>query len=231
VRRIVVLDVASLWEGIEISAHEVVVVRPEAGAMERLDALDPVRVVVNLAAPGALETLLALREAGSTAVFRGCLVAPESQRALPLGAIEPVGRPLDPDAAVAAITGYAARGARIVTVGADVEALISLRQALTRQGMSVSRAWDAKQATDLLTMVRPDVVLIDLELRRQAYEVVAALTALQALPATILVPGSDDASQGFAAVALDPLHASRTITLDRVLADAVRDGKRTPASA
>ena len=61
---------------------------------------------------------------------------------------------------MAALARSDARRGRIITVGSDVEALISLRQALTRQGMSVSRACNAKQAADLLATMRPEVVLV-----------------------------------------------------------------------
>jgi len=64
-------------------------------------------------------------------------------------------------------------------VGADVDALMSLRQALARKGLSVSMAWDAKQAADLLQVVRPEVVVVDLALpRRDGYGIVARLAAL-----------------------------------------------------
>src|SRR5207244_3821140 len=72
--------------------------------------------------------------------------------------------------------GYATRGTRVVTAGADGDVLMSLRHALTRQGLSVSMAWDAKQAVDLFDAVRPELVVLDLELPpRNGYELVVRL--------------------------------------------------------
>src|SRR5206468_11150 len=73
----------------------------------------------------------------------------------------------DPDDVVETLERYAVRGTRVVTAGADVDALMSLRQALARKGLSVSMAWDAKQAADLLQVVRPEVVVGDLALPRR----------------------------------------------------------------
>src|SRR5207302_254456 len=78
------------------------------------------------------------------------------------------------DAIVAALARYAVRGTRVVTAGADVDGLMSLRQALARRGMSVSMAWDGKQASELLVVVRPEVVVVDLGLpRRDGYGILA----------------------------------------------------------
>src|SRR5206468_6005595 len=112
-------------------------------AAARLRELDATRIVANLAAPGTLATLTALRAVGSTARFWGCLAAPAADRVLALGMIEPAVRPIDPDAILALLGSYTTRGTRVVTAGADVDALMSLRQALSRGGMSVSMAWGA----------------------------------------------------------------------------------------
>src|SRR5207249_8597336 len=93
--------------------------------------------------------------AGYGARFWGCLADPGADRALMLGMIEAVGSPIDPDEVVATLARYAVRGTRVVTAGAEVDALMSLRQALARGGLSVSMAWDAKQAADPLPVVRP----------------------------------------------------------------------------
>src|SRR2546428_13492673 len=143
----------------------------------------------------------ALRAAGVSGRFWGCLAAPASDKALPLGMIEPTTRPLDPDAVLHVLGGYAPRGTRIVTAGADGDTLMSLRHALTRQGLSVSMAWDAKQAVDLFEAVRPEVVVLDLELPpRHGYELVVRLAGSSPGPSAVLVYGEgDDTRAGFAA--------------------------------
>jgi ActR/RegA family two-component response regulator len=219
-RLVVVLDTDAGWERAAIEGHQVTVLPPGEDALERLADLVPVRIVANLAAERTLETLAALRAAGSTARFWGCLALPAAERALPIGMVEAATRPIDPDAILAALGTYAARGTRVVTAGADVDELMSLRQALSRRRMSVSMAWDGKQATDLLGVVRPEIVVVDLELgKREGYAIVARLGAVSPIAIAVVIPASEDAAAGFAAVAADPEHTSRAIPLDRLIAD------------
>src|SRR2546430_13292804 len=104
------------------------------------------------------------------------------------------------------------------TLFRSVDALMSLRQALARKGLSVSMAWDAKQAADLLQVVRPEVVVVDLALpRRDGYGIVARLAALDPPPSAILVPGPDDAPAAFAAVLADPVYSGGALRLGQLL--------------
>ena len=224
-RVVAVLDVEGSWD--RVDAHDLVVIPPNAEAAERLKGITAERLLVNLAAPGALETLAALRAGGSTARFWGCIADPAKGRGLPLGMIEPAAAPLDPDALVAALEAYVVKGGRVVTAGADVDALMSLRQALTRQGISVSMAWDAKQATDLLSVVRPHVVVIDLDLpRRDGYAIVAGLGSALAAPHAAIVGTGDPA--GFAATLADVTHASRAVPLDRIVTSVLAGSEAAP---
>src|SRR5262249_31928343 len=218
---VVVLDVDDTWANVTLKGHSVVVLNAEAGDAEQMAALAPERAVGNLAAPGALATVTALRAAGCRSRFWGCIGARGTKRALPLGMVEPGARPLEAEAVLAALGALASRGTRVVTTGGDVDALMSLRQAIARQGMSVSMAWDAKQAADLLVMVKPQVVVIDLESPREGYSVVAALSAADPIPHALLIPGSSgDGAAGFLPVLSDPHHAERFAPLDRILQNA-----------
>src|SRR5207247_2577159 len=109
-RLVVVLDVDPVWEGAVIDGTEVTVVKPGSDLAARLAGATPTRLVVNLAAPGALAAMGALRAAGVSGRFWGCLASPASDKALPLGMIEPATRPLDPDAILPVLGGYATRG-------------------------------------------------------------------------------------------------------------------------
>src|SRR5262245_12131217 len=143
-RLLVVFDADPTWEDASRSNHRVALVPPHGEAPMRLGTLGPGRVLANLAASGALAALAAARAAGCRQPFFGCLAAPGSLRVLPLGRIDvAAGRPLDA-AAVAAQLADRPRGTRVLAVGADAESLIRLRQMLTRVGLSVSIAWDAK---------------------------------------------------------------------------------------
>jgi septal ring factor EnvC (AmiA/AmiB activator) len=224
-RVVAVLDVEGAWD--RVTSHDLVVVPPTPEAADRLKELTPERLLVNLVAPGALETIAALRAAGSTTRFWGCIADGAKGRGLPLGMIEPAAAPLDPDALVASLEAYVVKGGRVVTAGADVDALMSLRQALTRQGISVSMAWDAKQATDLLSVVRPHVAVIDLDLpRRDGYAIVAGLGAALAAPHAVIVGTGDPAA--FAATLADVTHATRAVPLDRILSSVLAGSEAPP---
>jgi PleD family two-component response regulator len=144
--------------------------------------------------------------------------------------IEPAVSPLDPDTAVDTLGRYAVRGTRVVTIGADVDALMSLRQALARRGLSVSMAWDAKQGIDLLGVVRPELVVVELGLpRRDGYGIVAQLSAVDPVPNALIVPAREEPSIGFTAVLSDPAHATRTIMLAELLTRSLARSEATPA--
>jgi len=230
-RLVVVLDVDPVWEGAVIDGTEVTVVKPGSDLAARLAGATPTRLVVNLAAPGALAAMGALRAAGVSGRFWGCLASPGSDKALPLCMIEPATRPLDPDAILPVLGGYATRGTRVVTAGADGDVLMSLRHALTRQGLSVSMAWDAKQAVDLFDAVRPELVVLDLELPpRNGYELVVRLAGAIPVPSVVLVYGDgDDTAAGFAAALTRGAPAGGLVPRDRLLADVLGHSEAPPA--
>ena len=180
----------------------------------------PERMLVNLAAPHALTALTALREAGITAPAFGCIAIPGQQgRGLLIGRLELAARPIDPDALLAGLPGVFNRGTRVVTAGADVDGLISLRQALARLGVSVSMAWDAKQAADLLAMVHPDVAIIDLELPpKDGCALVARMGLMQPSPLTVVIPKGTDTAATFAAALAHPELGRMTIPAQEILA-------------
>ena len=221
-KRIAVLDVDPIWESAAIAGYEVVLVSPEEDTAGVLSELEPARVVVNLAAPGAFEAVAALRGAGSESKVWGCIGVAGTDRAIPTGIVEVAARPLDCDAILDILKGHTSRGTRVVTAGADVDTLMSLRQAMARLGMSVSMAWDAKQATDLLTVVRPEVVVLDLDLPRQAgYGILARLSVANPVPCAVIVPGKDDATDAFSATLAQPGMSDLAVPRDRLLADAI----------
>src|SRR5215475_10367986 len=88
-QQLAVLDSDATWETISIEGHEVAVFQPGEGLIQRLGEVEPARIVLNLAAPGATEALAALRASGSRARVWGCLAVPAIDRALPVGMVEP----------------------------------------------------------------------------------------------------------------------------------------------
>ena len=228
--RVVVLDADATWESAGRGENDVTVVAPGENLAARVTEIVPTRVVVNLAARGALAALQSLRASGCTASFWGCVAAPGADRALALGTIEGSRCPLDPETIVATLGSHVGRGTRVLTAGTDVDALMSLRQALARLGAAVSMAWDGKQAADLLAVVQPEVVVVDLGLtRRDGYLIAARLSGLEVVPHAVLVECADDTADAFAATLADPSLAASVKPLDRVLTELSMRDEPEPA--
>jgi hypothetical protein len=178
----------------------------------------PAAIAVNLAAAGAFTALVGLRDAGIVAPTVGYAGLPGSRAVLPLGAMAVLAPPIDAGRIVAALADRGARGTRILTVGDD-NGLLALRPALAQFGMSVSMAFDVKQADELLDVVRPNVVVLGLAaIRSDACGLVVRLAALSPGVFTVLVAGSV-AADGFHAALADPGVASRLVQRSRLLAD------------
>jgi CheY-like chemotaxis protein len=226
VKRIAVIDDPAVWKDVKLHGVDALVLAPADDLAARLAAAPADRVLVNLAARGALDAVLAARAGGSKTPFCGCLVPPGLTRGLSLGFIEVVHAPLDPDEVTAALSSFAGRGTRVLTAGADADAFISLRQALARQGMSVSMAWDGKQASDLLQMVRPEIVVVDLDIPpRSGLALIVELSVMPVMPMLVLLPGRQDIAKRTASELADPGLAGRLLPPDRLLDEVRRSGK------
>ncbi|HEV7731524.1 MAG TPA: hypothetical protein VGR62_05145 [Candidatus Binatia bacterium] len=223
-KSLVVIDLDLEWSAGEGSVLAVTVVAPGADLVARITELSPSHIMVNLAAAGVFQAMIALRSAGCTTRFVGCLARPNDDKTMVLGLIEPGPRPADPEVLVSLLTGYAPRAARIMAAGTDANTFISLRQALTRAGMSVSIAWDAKQASDLLEIVRPQLLVLDLGLPpRGAHGLVTQAAGTNPAPVAVLIPGPADPASGFLAAMLD-----RAATAGVARTRAVQDTLRRP---
>ena len=124
---------------------------------------------------------------------------------------------------------YAARGTRVVTLGRDIDAFGGFRESMARQGLSVSMAWDAKQAADVIAMVRPEVAVVDLDSLREGCAIIAGLAGAEPLPHFVLLFGAKDPAAGFAHAVRDPAHASRALPFDRLVAELARRSEGRPA--
>lgn len=215
-KTIVVLDADPAWESLQLDGRRVVRITPSAEAAGELGALEPERIVVNLACPDAMGSMLAARGTGNAARFWGCLGAAGEARVVPLGMVEVASHPIDPEVLVELLKGYVGRGSRVVTAGADVDGLMSLRQALARSGVGVNMAWDAKQVCDLLPVVRPIAVAVDLDLPRwDGFGIVAALAHIDPIPHALLVGGMEDASKAFGGLLSDARHQNRAVAREQ----------------
>jgi chromosome segregation ATPase len=117
-------------------------------------------VVANVlaAVPDRLDELDGIARTGAIVV--GYATETDGRSRL-LGPVRWFNAPPSPEDAVAALGDL--RGVRrVITLSDDIDAFIPAKTALTRAGHSVSMACDTKQALDLLTMLKPQAVLVDL---------------------------------------------------------------------
>ncbi len=95
-----------------------------------------------------------------------------------------------------------------------------------KAGMSVSIAWDLKQATELMEIVRPHMVVLDLALPgRGAAALVAELARLESPPVLVVMPGTTEQVSAFSGAigAFVPVDGARTpANLLRAVIDAKR---------
>jgi CheY-like chemotaxis protein len=223
---IAVVDPDPAWEKAGRYGDRIVVVSPKGDVGARVAESGAGRIVLNLAAPAALQTLRALRASGSTVPIWGCVATPANDRVLGLGTVELAEQPLDVDAVVKGLDPYLGRNSRIVVVGSDPR-FASLRLALICKLMSVTIAWDAKQAVDLLKTSVPEVIVVDLAMPRpQGYEVVAHLSTLNPIPHAVLVAGGEETT-GFGD--LLKTHGSSGISRAALLTEMAK--KPLPATA
>jgi hypothetical protein len=210
-RVLLVIDTTPAWPS--TGGADVQVVPPTTDVVARARELKPGRCVVNLSAPGAIEAAVALRSARLDVPLFGAILSPEGDRGLSLGPIEVLTRPIDPDVVRAQCLAIAPKNARILAVGSDSTTFIGLRQGLMKAGMSVSLAWDLKQARELMEIVRGHMVVLDLSLpARGAAALVAQLARVEKSPTVVLVPGTAAQVGAFSAAiaGLVPADGART---------------------
>jgi chromosome segregation ATPase len=228
-RIVAVLDTTSDWQ--TVGGIDVRVVAPGEGIAGRIGEIGPGRCIVNLAAPGAITTATELRVSGVAVPLWGAIVVEGGERGLSLGQIEVLSRPIDPDLVRSQCATIAPKNARILAIGSDSSTFIALRQGLMKAGMSVSIAWDLKQATELMEIVRPHMVVLDLALPgRGAAALVAELARLEVTPVLVLLPGTAEQVAAFSSAlgAFVPVQGARNQqNLLRAVIDAKRDAAAT----
>jgi len=195
-------------------------------------ATDATRILLNLAAPGTLSAVVSLRAAGIAKRVWAYLGAPGTRCALLLGPVDVAARPCDAAVLASRVATLTPRTARVVMASGDGDMALAFRHALVQAGRSVSLAWDAKQARDVLALVRPDLVVIDLDLAGGGHRLVASLVQHRVAPAMVLLPSErgDDAAGHLAAFAT-PEHTPYLHLRQELLAMALSryEGASAPA--
>jgi CheY-like chemotaxis protein len=196
---VVLLDDAVTLDGMTVAGHRILVEVPSPEVARRLGDAEPAAVIVNLAAAEAFDTLLAMRAGGTTRPVLGCVSLSALGQSLPLGRIDVLASLGDSDDVRAALQGVAPGATRVLAVGSDSTALLALRQALARDGQTISLAWNADDGARLLVAERPHAVLVDLGLPGDGgYRMVAAAAHADPHPGLVLVPGFGSPTDGFA---------------------------------
>jgi hypothetical protein len=198
VQTIVVIDGVTDWERYPVRDHRVVVAAPAPGTTAQVRSESPSRIVVNVAAPGGARADRRPPRARCDRADhrRRCRARTESRRR----ARHRRRRHASADLGRVGRGGRARGSARRARVrgGARRRSLMKMRQLLAKQGLSVSMARDTKQIDELLAMVRPQVVVIDLELpMRQGYELVMRMAATTPVPAMVLMAPTGDPTRSF----------------------------------
>lgn len=211
-KTLVVLDAGVEWPA-AAGGVEVRVLTPGESVAGEIAGIETGACIVNVARADALTSAVALRTAGVSVPFWAVVVANDGDRGIWLGPIDILVRPIEADAVRAQCTMIAPKSARILAVGSDSATFIPLRQGLMKAGMSVSIAWDLKQASELIDIVHPHVVVLDLGLpARRAASFVAELSRVQAPPALVVIPGPAETLSAFsnAIVSHIPAEGART---------------------
>jgi hypothetical protein len=215
---VAVIDETQGWERVAAGATGVVALRPAEASPERIAELGPGRLVVNLAAAGAMAAVERLRNSGATVPLWGCLGSPAHEGVLGVGPIEILEPPLDPEHVLERLGPHLVSRRRVLAVGADGPAILALRQALARVGLAVSIAWDTKQAVDLLELMRPEIVIVDLGLPpRGGHPLVTALAGALDEPLVVLLPSGQDDEGAFAQVSGPVLAGPRAVPRQQIL--------------
>jgi CheY-like chemotaxis protein len=74
--------------------------------------------------------------------------------------------PFEPDGCASRLLGRSGGLQRLLAVSEDVDAMTGIREVLGRVRCSAATAFDGRQAMDLLPMIKPEVILVDLSLPR-----------------------------------------------------------------
>ncbi|HUI24832.1 MAG TPA: response regulator [Candidatus Kryptonia bacterium] len=153
-------------------------------ACEPLDAAAAGRrlLAVNLLHAGSA-VLAAVADATTWGIDNPCAFAycGDGTHGFSLGMTEFFPPPFEPNLCVTRLLERPSPAQKLLVVSDAVDATSELRSILTRLGCATSVAFDGKQALNLLPMVRPDTILIDLDLPKgDALRVISRVRADQA---------------------------------------------------
>ncbi len=235
---VVVVDASKVWESYAIRDHSIVVVSPTSDLASQVRALGPARVIVNVTVSGAFESIASLHAGPHPLPVWGVVADTTNERVIGLGTVDAVGRQPTPEALFTAVDRQAPRSGRVFAAGRDADALMKMRQLLAKQGFSVSMARDTKQITELVDMVKPQVVVVDLQLpMREGYELILRVSSLSPIPSLVVIPCEGDPAPTLAEKLRDRLASGQGMGAKQWLTDlmarkiAAVENRQRPAHA
>ncbi len=115
-----------------------------------------------------VDPLAAIAESGKWGVDDPCAFTycAHGGRGMVLGLVDFFPPPFEPDACASRLLGRPGGLQRLLAVSEDVETMGGLREILGRVHCSTAIAFDGRQALELLPMVKPEVLLVDLNVPR-----------------------------------------------------------------
>jgi hypothetical protein len=210
----VIIDHDPAWSALSSPAARVTVAAPEsADSLAHFAA----NLAVNVAAPGALAAVATLQHHHTV---WGFVASPGSDRCLPIGqlVVAEAGREV---ATIRSITPHTGRRRpTVLVVGGEIDPTMALWAALTREGLSVTIAWDSAQVNDLLEMVNPDALVIGAGgLPRGGIGCIDRLAGLRRPPTIVLIPGPapERLADAFLALRPRPAEMPRASALEHIL--------------
>jgi predicted nucleic acid-binding Zn-ribbon protein len=150
------------------------VVAPSANlesVIRKVEATQATVVAINLGARtggGGFHLLQALARSDAAGDVRiwAYIAPPQATKAIALGFVNWMAQPKEAKEFIGTLTQLCGRSERVLTVGLETEGLLSARDELKKHGLSLSMAWDSKQGQELLEMVNPSTVVVNLDLPR-----------------------------------------------------------------
>lgn len=171
-------------------------VEPRTAQNGSSESIVPELVAVNLlsTAPAGLQSLFRCRTEESLLDSPIVVYAaqPGSAKGLLFVNVDCVFHPIEEDRFKSALATMIRGGKRVTIIGEDLEGVLRLNSWATSSGCSVSSAGDPKQGSELLDIVKPDLIVLDLpRLSGEGAALIVKVrrsTRLQGLPILLLLP-------------------------------------------
>jgi CheY-like chemotaxis protein len=120
-------------------------------------------------------------------------------------------QPEDAKSFVEPLARICGRSNRVLTVGLETDGLLGGRDLLKKHGLSISMAWDSKQGQELLEMVNPSMIVVNLDLPRgDGYRALGRLAGIEQRRRWLLCGGAEPLAEAASLVVTGATQRSAT---------------------